>query len=49
MASPNSRIYPRTSPDIYVTVPDDDLPLITYDRSDSKSAQELLYEVNKKN
>jgi hypothetical protein len=48
MTSLKSRIYPRTLGDSYVAVPEDDLPLITYDGSASKSAQELLYEVNKK-
>lgn len=45
MTSPKGRIYPRESPDIYVTMSEDDLALVAYDRLDSKSAEELLYEV----
>lgn len=48
MTSPKGRIYPRESPDIYVTMSEDDLALVAYDRLDSKSAEELLYEVYKR-
>ena len=52
MTASNSGTYSETTAInrlvIKISMVDPPLPLITYGRSDPKSAQELLYEVNKK-
>ncbi len=48
MRSPNMTVYPEKTTDSYVAMSEEDLLLITYDRSGPKSVEELLYEVDKR-
>jgi hypothetical protein len=41
-------VYPEKTTDSYVAMSEEDLLLITYDRSGPKSVEELLYEVDKR-